>query len=92
MTYRPLRIKDLPKSERPRERLHKYGPESLKDSELLAIILKSGFKGTTAVQLGEQILTALEGDLKRMADYKIQAIREDQRCRRSESSTDRCST
>ena len=68
--YRPLRIKDLPESERPRERLHKYGPESLKDSELLAIILKSGFKGTTAVQLGEQILTALEGDLKRMADYK----------------------
>ena len=68
--YRPLRIKDLPENERPRERLHKYGPESLKDSELLAIILKSGFKGTTAVQLGEQILTALEGDLKRMADYK----------------------
>ncbi len=70
MTYRPLRIKDLPESERPRERLHKYGPENLKDSELLAIILKSGFKGTTAVQLGEQILTALDGDLKRMADYK----------------------
>ena len=70
MTYRPLRIKDLPESERPRERLHKYGPENLKDSELLAIILKSGFKGTTAVQLGEQILTTLEGDLKRMADYK----------------------
>lgn len=67
--YSP-RIKDLPESERPRERLHKYGPESLKDSELLAIILKSGFQGTTAVQLGEQILTALDGDLKRMADYK----------------------
>ena len=64
------RIKDLPKSERPRERLHKHGPESLKDSELLAIILKSGFRGTTAVQLGEQILIAFDGDLKRMADYK----------------------
>lgn len=70
MTYRATRIKDLPESERPRERLHKYGPEILKDSELLAIILKSGFKGTTAIQLGEQILMALEGDLKRMADYK----------------------
>ncbi len=64
------RIKDLPENERPRERLHKYGPEILKDSELLAIILKSGFQGTSAIQLGEQILTALEGDLKRMADYK----------------------
>ncbi|MDE0018284.1 MAG: JAB domain-containing protein [Candidatus Poribacteria bacterium] len=70
MTYRATRIKDLPESERPRERLHKHGPEILKDSELLAIILKSGFKGTTAIQLGEQILMALEGDLKRMADYK----------------------
>ena len=70
MTYRATRIKDLPESERPRERLHKHGPEILKDSELLAIILKSGFKGTTAIQLGEQILITLEGDLKRMADYK----------------------
>ncbi len=68
--YRPVRIKDLPENERPRERLHKYGPEILKDSELLAIILKSGFQGTSAIQLGEQILIALEGDLKRMADYK----------------------
>ena len=67
--YKP-RIKDLPENERPRERLHKYGPEILKDSELLAIILKSGFQGTSAVQLGEQILIALDGDLKRMADYK----------------------
>ena len=65
------RIKDLPKDERPRERLRKYGPESLRDSDLLALILKSGFKGTTAVQLGEQILTTFEGDLKRMADNRL---------------------
>ena len=70
MTYRATRIKDLPENERPRERLHKHGPEILKDSELLAIILKDGFKGTSAIQLGEQILITLEGDLKRMADYK----------------------
>ena len=64
----PPRIKDLPKDERPRERLREQGPESLRDSDLLAIILKDGFRGTTAVQLGEQILMAFEGDLKRMAD------------------------
>lgn len=67
---KPVRIKDLPEDERPRERLRKHGPESLRDSDLLALILKSGFKGTTAVQLGEQILMAFEGDLKRMADNK----------------------
>ena len=68
--YNPhaIRIKDLPNDERPRERLRKYGPEILRDSDLLAIILKSGTKGATAVQLGEQILMAFEGDLKRMAD------------------------
>lgn len=65
-----VRIKDLPEDERPRERLHKHGPEALRDSDLLAIILKSGFQGTTAIQLGEQILTAFEGDLKRMADHR----------------------
>ena len=68
MVYKPVRIKDLPENERPRERLHKYGAEILKDSELLAIILKDGFKGTTAVQLGEQVLITFEGDLKRIAD------------------------
>ena len=65
-----IRIKDLPEDERPRERLHKYGPETLKDSELLAIILKDGFQGTTVIQLSEQILAAFEGDLKRMADHR----------------------
>ena len=66
----PLRIKDLPKDERPRERLYKHGPSQLKTSELLAIILKSGFQGTTALQLGEQILAAYDSDLKRMADNR----------------------
>ena len=70
-TTRP-RMKDLPEEERPRERLLKYGPETLKDSELLAILLKSGFKGTTALELGEQILVAYEGDLKEMADTRAQ--------------------
>ncbi len=66
------RIKDLPEDERPRERLYKYGPETLRDSDLLALLLKNGFQGTTAVQLGEQILMAYEGDLKRMADSRAQ--------------------
>lgn len=66
------RMKDLPADERPRERLLKHGPETLKDSELLAILLKSGFKGTTALELGEQILVAYQGDLKEMADTRAQ--------------------
>ncbi|RKU30242.1 hypothetical protein C6497_04585 [Candidatus Poribacteria bacterium] len=65
-----LRIKDLPKDEQPRERLYKLGPSQLKTSELIALILKSGFKGTTALQLGEQILTTYDNDLKRMSENR----------------------
>ncbi len=50
------RIKDLPESLRPRERLEKYGPSSLSDSELLAIILRTGGRGKSALNLAEEIL------------------------------------
>ncbi len=60
-------LKELPEDELPRERLYKHGPEQLKTSELIALILKSGYEGTTAVQLGEQILKTFNSDLKRMA-------------------------
>ncbi len=65
-----LKLKDLPKDERPRERLYKHGPSQLKTSELLALILKSGYKGTTAIELGERILTEYNSDLKRMAENR----------------------
>ena len=39
-----LKIKDIPKNERPRERLLKYGVENLSNEELLSIIIKTGTK------------------------------------------------
>jgi len=50
------KIKDLPKIERPREKLIKYGPGHLTNSELLAIILRSGKKGENVVELANKIL------------------------------------
>ena len=50
------RIKDLPKIERPREKLMKYGPEKLSNSELLAILLRSGKKGENVIELANKIL------------------------------------
>jgi DNA repair protein RadC len=38
-------IKELPKDERPREKLLKYGADKLSDTELLAILLRTGTKG-----------------------------------------------
>ena len=65
-SYR-LTIKDLPEEERPRERLLKYGPQALKTSELLAIIIRVGNPAETAIQLAEKLLQKYNGDLKRMA-------------------------
>jgi DNA repair protein RadC len=51
-----IRIKDLPNSERPRERLVEHGADALKHSELIAILLRTGLKGVSAIQIAEQLL------------------------------------
>lgn len=51
-----MKIKDLPKVERPREKLEKYGPEKLSNAELLAILLRTGSKGVNVVELSSRIL------------------------------------
>ena len=51
-----MKIKDLPRVDRPREKLEKYGPERLSDSELLAILLRTGSKGINVVELAGKIL------------------------------------
>ncbi len=49
-------IKELPKVERPREKLMQYGPEKLSNSELLAILLRIGRPGQNVVEAAKQIL------------------------------------
>lgn len=51
-----MKIKDLPEMERPYEKLENYGALKLSDAELLAVILKSGSKNMTSVELAQQIL------------------------------------
>ena len=51
-----LKIKDLPEEERPYEKLELYGEKNLSNSELLAIIIKSGTKEETSVQIAQRIL------------------------------------
>jgi len=54
-------IRDLPESERPRERLAELGEVSLSKAELLAILLRVGVEGTSAVQLGQNLLHQFSG-------------------------------
>jgi len=55
------RIKDLQESQRPRERLEKQGGEVLNDAELIAILLRVGMKGASAVQIGQRLLYLFGG-------------------------------
>src|SRR5919198_3168792 len=61
MTEDYLRIKEMPPSEQPRERLRDYGPSALSDAELLAILLRVGVAGTNVVQLSQQLLVERGG-------------------------------
>jgi len=50
------KIKELPKVERPREKLISKGPQNLKDEELLAILFRTGREGKNVLELAKQIL------------------------------------
>ncbi len=54
-------IKSWPPAERPREKLLSKGPQALSDAELLAIFLRTGVKGKTALDLGRELLTSYGG-------------------------------
>ena len=51
-----IKIKELPEMERPYEKLELYGAKRLSNAELLAIIIKTGTKEETSVQLAQKIL------------------------------------
>jgi DNA repair protein RadC len=58
--YQPM-IRDIPSSERPRERLVKYGAGALSTAELLAILLRGGVQGENVVNLAMRLLVQYGG-------------------------------
>ncbi|WP_077214126.1 RadC family protein [Bacillus dakarensis] len=61
MQTETLMIRDFPEDERPRERFEQNGPESLSNHELLAILLRTGTKEESVLQLANRLLTTFEG-------------------------------
>lgn len=61
MEKRELTIKDIPTQDRPRERLIKFGPEALSNSELLAIIIRTGTKSDNALSLSNKLIAQGKG-------------------------------
>lgn len=68
-----MTIKQLPDCERPRERLQRLGEEALSTTELLAIILGSGTKGVSVLQLAENILKYF-GTLKKLSVSTVEEL------------------
>lgn len=58
-----MKLKGLPQDERPREKLLFQGKEALSSTELLAILLRTGTKEKTAIQLAQEILSLDESGI-----------------------------
>lgn len=68
-----LTVKELPEDVRPRERILKAGPEYLSSAELLAIILRTGNKKETAIDIANRILHQC-GGLKGLATISVKEL------------------
>lgn len=69
------RITDWPEGERPRERLYHVGPAGLAETELLAILLGTGSRGRTAVDLARELLSR-DGSLSKLAGRDAGELRQ----------------
>ena len=66
-----MAITDWPEGERPRERLLRHGPQALSDAELLAIYLRVGVRGKSAVDLARDLLHRFDGQLGHLAEAPL---------------------
>ncbi len=67
-------LRELPEEMKPRERLAKWGVNSLSDEELVGLLLSSGSKGVTAVELGREMIRQL-GGLKGLRKVSLEQLR-----------------
>lgn len=56
-----VKINDIPKNERPMERLIKFGADSLSNAELLAILLRTGTRGENIISISTRLLSQVDG-------------------------------
>ena len=70
-----LLIRDLPAEDRPRERLAELGADALRNAELIAILLRTGLKGVSAIQVADQLLPRF-GTLDRLARASLDELRQ----------------
>lgn len=69
-----INLKNLPESERPYERFAALGVEALSDAELLAIILKSGTRDVTSLDLARALLSECQGNLLNLYELSYEQL------------------
>ena len=73
-----MKIKQLPESERPYEKLEMYGEKNLTNAELLAIIIKTGTKEFTSIDIAKNILnlnnSENKGDINFLRDISLEEL------------------
>ena len=73
---RKYTIKELPKSERPREKLFNHGAGSLSNAELIAVIIRTGYMEDTALDLAGRILSLHESGIAYLSDISYEELTE----------------
>jgi len=66
-------IRDLPRQERPRERLQKFGPEALSAQELLALVIGRGIPNKSVMNIAQELLAKF-GNIKAISQATIEEL------------------
>lgn len=74
-----LTIKDWAEEDRPREKLKLKGKSSLSDAELIAILLRTGIVGSSALDIAKQIVNKVNGDLNELAKLNVSDLKKMQK-------------
>lgn len=73
-TQPTLRLREIPTAERPRERLRAHGAQALSSGELLAILIGSGTRDRSALDLARDVLAHNDGSLRRIATQPVATL------------------
>lgn len=69
----PVRVREMPKEERPRERMLAQGTDAMSNAELLAILLRTGNRGVSAVDLADRLLSRF-GGIRELLEAELQEL------------------
>ncbi len=68
-----IRIKDLPEAERPRERMERLGPEALSNRDLLAVLLRTGTRRASALQVADELMVRFPS-IRELAEASVEEL------------------